>query len=165
MTIKTKTRKKQQKINTCPNCGVDWKSGYLGRYGSHHGVYCRSCGWNDIPRRWHIFKERYEYFYRLYRIRMRTHQVWPYKWEQPLDIIMESIPETYAKTVPFWLQEHLADVHMWKFKKDHAWIFQSKSRWKYHLMLDQGEITSWQEYQDNYKAQREWEEENPEFPY
>jgi hypothetical protein len=142
---------KAKKIKECGKCGVDWQSGYLGWYGAHHGVYCRNCGWNDIPRRWHVFKERYDYWYRLYRIRMRSHQVFPYKWEQPLDIIMESIHETYAKTVPFWIQPHIEDVYMWKFKKDHAWIFQSASRWEYHLMLANGEIKDWSEFQTRYK--------------
>lgn len=150
--------KKPGKIKECPECGVDWKSGYLGWYGSHHGVYCRSCGWNQIPRRWHVFKERYEYWYRLYRIKHRAHQIFPYKWQQPLDIIMNGIHEICAKEIPFWIKPHLDEVIAWKFKKDHYWIFQSKSRWKYHLMLLDGEITSWQEYQDNYKAHRKWEE-------
>jgi hypothetical protein len=157
-------KKKPGKVRECPQCGADWKSGYIGWLRYYQGVYCANCGWNQLPESIRVTKDLYAYWYRIYRIKMRSHQIHPPKWKQPLDLLMDDIGRQCARNIPYWMKTHLDEAHFWYHnRRHHYWIFQSTSRWKYHLWLKDGYVKNWAEYQAMYKAQREWEADHTDY--
>jgi len=117
----------------------------------HH--YCANCKWNAYSPR--ITRLQYDLWYRLTRIAFKAHQVHPPKVKQPLHLLQYFAFEAVAREVPRHLQTHFQEAtgyHKWR--RAHDELFRSKSRWEYHLMLKNGDVRSWAEYQNFYKERR-----------
>jgi len=148
---------RKKKITHCPDCGV--KLGWYLRSSYPDKYVCDNCSWNNkTPGR--VTKERYAYWYRLARIRSRAHQIYPPKVKQPLDILMCKINALYAEEVPRGMQQHIESARNWiLYQKAVARSFPNGSRWEYHMMREDGIISTWHEYERFYVERRKLKQE------
>lgn len=141
-----------KRVKQCPNCGNLDHGAFPVRYDIlRHSYFCSNCGWNEMLDTRRMTKERYQYLQRLTRLKFRGWQVFPPKRKQPTDILMPVIGELCAREIPFPMRLHFQSCL--RFERERAWYWQpgTRSRWEYHMMLSEGTVKSWKEYEAFYK--------------